>query len=145
MVMSMILILSGGAVATYLNFSKSQTVSNDARSFVSEIERVRTMASSLQYPAGCDSLKGYEIKTTLIDSDLAGLTVTVKCSPADVVFPDIKVLAGSVFSLPFELTFLPGSGYLSAGTDYSIIIQNKNDDSLTNSMTIGAYGRVSNN
>ena len=61
MVMSMILILSGGAVATYLNFSKSQTVSNDARNFGSEIERVRTMAASLQYPAGCDSLKGYEI------------------------------------------------------------------------------------
>ena len=80
-----------------------------------------------------------------MDSDLSGLTVTVKCSPVDVVLPEIKVLSGSVFSLPFELTFLPGSGYLSTGVDYSIIIQNKNDGNLTGSITIGAYGGVNNN
>lgn len=142
MVMSIILILSGGALAAYLSFNKSQVVGNDARNFASEIARVRSLSANLDYPAGCDSLKGYEVKSSLIDGELSGVTVTAKCSPAEVIFPVTQALFGSVFSAPFELVFLPGSGYLSTGDDLMITIQNKDDQSITKTVLIGLYGRI---
>jgi len=142
MVTTIVLILSGGSIAAYLNFNKTESIKNDARNLISEIYRVRTLASTLQYPTGCDSLKGYKIKSDVL---LSGVMVTADCDPTDVIFPTVKLLLGSVFTQAFEMTFLPGSGYLTNGSDQQIVIKNSNEATVTKTITVGAYGNITSN
>ena len=142
MVTTIVLILSGGSITAYLNFNKTESVKNDARNLISEIYRVRTLASSLQYPTGCSSLKGYNVTS---DALLSGVTVTADCDPDDVIFPAIKLLTGSTFTQAFDITFLPGSGYLTNGSDQQIVIKNSNDATVTKTITVGVYGNISSN
>lgn len=142
LVMAVILILTGGAVGAYLNFNKSQTMMNDARNLATEIYRVRTLASTLQYPTGCTSLKGYTIQSSLIAGDLSGVIVTATCEPSDVASLPVKLLIGSVFEAPFQLSFLPGSGYLGSATEQAITIQSTDDLSVSKIITVGIYGTV---
>lgn len=144
LVMVVIIILTGGSVSAYLNFNKSQTMTNDARNLASEIYRVRTLSSSLQYPTGCTSLKSYSMKSSLIGGELSGATITAKCEPTDQTGSPIKILTGSVFVAPFELIFLPGTGYLE-GAEQAITIQNINDLSSSKVITVGSYGTVTDN
>lgn len=137
-----ILILSGGSLTAYLNFNKSQSVMNDARTLSTEIYRVRTLASSLQYPPGCDSLKGYNLKS---DDDLTGVVLTADCDPEDVIYPAVRLLHGSVLTVGFNITFLPGSGYLESSSDQQITLQNTNDSMITKTIIVGALGSVTGN
>lgn len=139
LVMAISLILVGGSLTAYLNFNQTQTVNNDARSLMTEINRVRTMASSLQYPEGCDSLENYNIVN---DADLTGVIVTADCSPIDITSPVVKVLSGSVFKNLVNLTFTPGSGYLENGIDQQITINNIDDSNVSKMITVGVYGTV---
>jgi len=141
-VTAMILILAGGSVAAYLNFNKNQSMDSDARSLISEIYRVRNLASSMQYPAGCTSLKGYNIKS---DVGLTGLLLSVSCDPDNVIFPVVEVLSVSVFTNAIDLSFLPGSGYLANGVDQQITIKNSNDTAVTKIITVGQYGNIMSN
>lgn len=140
LVMAITLILSGGAVAAYLNFNQNQTVNNDTRNLIAEIYRVRTLAASLQYPAGCTSLRGYNIRN---DENLTGVVVTADCDPVDVTSAPVKILTGSVFKNPVDLTFIPGSGYLEGGTDQQITITNIEDADVSKMITVNVYGTVS--
>lgn len=144
LVMVVIVILTGGSVSAYLNFNKSQTMANDARYFAAEIYRVRTLASSLQYPTGCTSLKSYSLQSSLISGELSGVTITARCDPANQAGSPIKILTGSIFVAPFELIFLPSTGYLE-GAEQAISIQNINDSSSSKVITVGSYGTVTEN
>jgi len=141
-VTAIVLILAGGSVAAYLNFNKNQSMDSDARSLVSEIYRVRNLASSMQYPTGCTSLKGYNIKS---DISLTGLLLTVNCVPSNVMFPVVKILSVSVFTNAIDVSFLPGSGYLINGADQQITIKNSNDVTVTKIITVGQYGNIISN
>lgn len=145
LVILIIVILSGGAFTAYLTFNKSQSTGNDARNFAAEIYRVRTLAASLQYPTGCSSLKGYNLQSNNINGELIGITLTVDCDPVDVTNSPTQILTSSVFGQAFDITFLPGSGYLSNGTDTVVTITNKVDQTIFKTVTIGAYGVVTNN
>lgn len=144
-VMTISVVLLGGSIAAYLNFNKTQTTSNDARALTAELYRVRTLASSLQYPTGCVSLKGYNVSSSLVGNDLSGVTVVADCEPVDVPSEQIQILSNSVFNTPFNLTFLPGSGYLNDGLEKEITITNINDPLLVKVIRVGVYGQVSNN
>lgn len=145
LVLTMIVVLFGGSITAYLTFNKNQTTKNDARNFVAEIYRVRTLASSLQYPTGCSSLKGYNLQSTLVNGDLAGVTLTADCDPSDVASAVLPVLTNSYFSGAVNLTFLPGSGYLGGGANTDVTIVNKSDPTITKVVTVGAYGVVTSN
>lgn len=145
MVMVIIILVSGGSLTAYLNFNKTQSTINDARKLVAEIYRVRTLAATLQYPSDCTSLTGYNLKSSLVNSDLSGMSVSVLCSPANVEIPDTQILTNSVFVSPLNLIFKPGTGYLSTGSDIVITIANKSDPTVTKAVTIGAYGVVNGN
>ncbi len=144
-VVLIILVLSGGSITSYLNFNKTETVKNDARSLTTEINRVKTLASSLQYPEGCTTLEGYNLKSDLVDGALTGVTVTVLCDPDNIANPTVKLLGSTIFSAPFDITFLPGNGYLSSGEDTLITIANASDGAATKTLTIGAYGTIKSN
>ena len=103
---------------------------------------MRNLASSMQYPAGCTSLKGYNIKS---DVGLTGLLLTVNCVPSNVMFPVVKILSVSVFTNAIDVSFLPGSGYLINGADQQITIKNSNDVTVTKIITVGQYGNIISN
>lgn len=145
LVILIIVILSGGSITAYLSFNKSQSTGNDARNFAAEIYRVRTLAASLQYPTGCSSLKGYNLQSSNMSGELTGLTLTVDCDPADVTNVPTEILKSSVFAAAFNLTFLPGSGYLSSGADTVVTITNKSDPAVSKTVNVGAYGVVTGN
>ncbi|KKT85265.1 MAG: hypothetical protein UW84_C0038G0015 [Candidatus Collierbacteria bacterium GW2011_GWA2_44_99] len=71
--------------------------------------------------------------------------MTADCDPDDVIFPAIKLLTGSTFTQAFDITFLPGSGYLTNGADQQIVIKNSNDATVTKTITVGAYGNITSN
>ncbi len=137
-----ILVLSGGAMAAFLKFNRTQTIVNDARQLVAEINRVRSLAVGLQYPNGCVTLKGYNIKSVLINGSLAGVTVTALCSPGDIVSPPSLLLNSSEFNSAFDITFAPESGYLTTGADAEIIIRDNIDATVTKKVTVGVYGTI---
>lgn len=141
-VVTLILILAGGSVGAYLSFNKTQSINNDVRTFITEVNRVRTLASSLQYPTGCVSLKGYNLKSTLVSDNLSGVSVTADCDPEDIVTPPLKILSNSVFTADFDITFAAGSGYITSGTDQLVQIRSLSDPSLIKEVSIGVYGTI---
>jgi len=143
-VMVIILVLSGGAISAYLNFNKIQAINNDVRNLGTELHRVSVLAASLQYPVGCESLSRYSVTSTPIGSELTGIIVSADCDPVDVVNPAVRVLSSSIFTEPFIVNFLPGSGYLQGGADQTITIRYSSDETLTKELTIGAYGTITN-
>jgi Tfp pilus assembly protein FimT len=135
-----ILVLSGMSISAYLKFNKSQTVETDARELISQLNRARSLASNLVYPSGCNSLLGYNAKSVDVNGVHNGLVITALCSPQNISSPTAKVLLNTYFSQPIDITFIPGSGYLSTGTDLDIIIKDKVDVSTTKKITVGTYG-----
>lgn len=136
LVMTIIVVLFGGSITAYLTFNKNQVTKNDARNFVAEIYRVRTLASSMQYPTGCTSLKGVNV---LGSAGGTGITVITQCGSGNYSGAVIKVLTSSTFTSAIDITFLPGSGYLGSGANTEVTIVNESDPTITKVVSIGAY------
>jgi prepilin-type N-terminal cleavage/methylation domain-containing protein len=136
----LIVLLSGGALAAYLSFNKSQTMQNDARQVLSELNKARTMATSQQYPAGCTSLQGVKVAGIVNETDI---TVTTLCGSGNYFGEPIKVLISSTFSSAVNITFLPGSGYVSDGADKQIVIHDDVSPTVTKTISVEANGLVS--
>lgn len=146
---TILVVLSGVSISAYLNFNKLQSVDTDVRDFVSEVNRVRSLASSQTYPPGCVSLKGYNLRSIDVDGVLSGVVVTAMCDPVDIVQPTENVLKSSYFassistdSLPFDITFTPGNGYTSTGSDVIINLRYINDPTTQKSITVSAYSQA---
>lgn len=137
-----ILVLSGTSISAYLTFSKNQTLDTDSKSLVSEINRVRSMSGSLIYPAGCTTLRGYNITSSMVNGVLSGVAVTAKCLPNDIAISTSELLKSSYFSSPIDLTFLAGSGYLSTGDDITVDIKSRNDPTSVKTIYVSTYGSV---
>ncbi len=136
---AIILVLLGGSLTAFLKFNKLQAIEADARQLVSEVNRVRSLAANLQYPAGCTSLTGFNVKS---DIDLSGVIVTTMCNSGNVVVTTPDLLKASVYSAAFDITFSPGSGYLVGGTDQEIQIEDIVDSSTIKKVTVGTYGTI---
>lgn len=137
--MVIVVLLLGGSLAAYLSFNRSQSMQNDARQVLSELNRARTMAASQQYPAGCISLNGVNVAGVAGGTDIK---VTTQCEPQDSE-KVTQVLTSSTFTASFDITFLPGSGYISDGADEGIIIQSGGSPPATKTIVVGTYGLTS--
>jgi prepilin-type N-terminal cleavage/methylation domain-containing protein len=135
-----VVLLSGGALAAYLNFNKSQTMQNDARRVLSELNRIRTMATSQQYPVGCTSLKGVKVEGVAEGTEL---TVTTQCGSGNYAGGVIEVLTSSNFSSAVDITYLPGSGYISDGAGKEIVIHDDVSPTVTKTISVEANGLAS--
>jgi len=136
----LVVLLSGGALAAYLNFNKSQTMQNDARQVLSELNKARTMATSQQYPAGCTSLQGVKVAGDANETDI---TVTTLCGSGNPPGNEIKVLTNSTFMTAVDITFLPGSGYVSDGAGKEIVIRDDVSPTVTKTVSVEANGLAS--
>ncbi len=139
-VMLVIAIVTGGALTSYFKFNESQVIANDARQLVGEISRVRALAASLQYPSGCTGFKGVNIKS---DVAKTGVTVTSQCTSGNYSEVKTGLLKSSTFTQAFDITFLPGSGYSSTGSDVSIVISDYKAVPNTKTVSVANYGLIS--
>lgn len=141
-VVLVISVLAGGSIAAFLNFNRREQLASDVRNLLTEVNKARSLAATQQYPSGCTTLEGINLRSTLIDGSLTGVILTTQCFPANVVNPEVKILQNTVFAIPFDVTFLPGSGYLD-GDDVDIVVQLPEDSSVTKILHIGSYGSAS--
>lgn len=134
-----ILVLTGGALTSYFKFNEKQALTNDARALVGEISRARTLASSMKYPTGCTGFNGVNFRNDALNT---GVTVTTQCTSGN--FSEVKspLLTSTSFSSAFNITFLPGSGYLSTGVDQTIILTDQKSPPNTMTITVGSYGLI---
>mgnify|MGYP001584132449 CR=1 FL=1 len=141
-VMAMISLMAGGSIAAYLRFNTNQELDNDARQLMTEFSKARSSAATLQYPSGCSGLTGVRVRSIVIGDILNGMETTTLCDSGNVVGQSIQILKSSVFTLPFDITFLPGSGYLSTGTDQSVTIKDIKNPTVTKIITVGTYSDI---
>ncbi|KKT40607.1 hypothetical protein A3K29_04310 [Candidatus Collierbacteria bacterium RIFOXYB2_FULL_46_14] len=141
-VMAMIVLMAGGSIAAYLRFNTNQQIVNDARQLIAELSKARSSAATLQYPLGCTGLTGINVRSTVIDSNLVGLESTTLCGSGNVIGSPIQILKTSLFDVVFDITFLPGSGYLSTGADQTIVIKDINNPTVTKMVTVGTYSDI---
>lgn len=62
-VVGIIIVLSGLALAGYYRFTQKQEADSEARNFVTIMRKVQSMAKNLVYPTGCNNLTGYRVFT----------------------------------------------------------------------------------
>lgn len=139
-VILIILILSGGSVAAFLNFNKTESIQNDARNLEVELSRSRTAAVSLQYPSGCETLRGVNIASVQIAGKLNGFKVTTLCDPINYEGAETKILGSSVFQSAFDITFMPSTGYTQSGTSTQIVVVLESDTSVTKTVNVSPVG-----
>lgn len=102
-VMTIIIILSGTALTTFLNYQAKRQVQDDASSVAERLRTAQIKATAVEIPAGCTSVTNY-----IVTFDVASLAVAATCpGVGSVAVPELALtLAGSVFqSLPFVITF----------------------------------------
>jgi len=135
---TVLMIMSGLSLSAYLKFNNGQNIQNDSRQLIAEINRVRTLSSTLQYPTGCSGLTGYRIRNT----SSTKIQVTAECA-VPIVYDEVTILKTSEFTQNFDVTFLPGSGYLEdTSSDVAVPIRDNSDNTLVKTITIGVYGTV---
>jgi len=139
-VMTVVVFIFGGSIAAFLKFNSTQSLLNDARQVSSELNRARTMAASQQYPTGCISLKGVSVTS---DVNMTGMTVTTRCGSGNFPGEVNKILTSSIFISSVDITFLPGSGYVSDGADKEIKIQDGSSPPAIKTVVVGTYGLIS--
>ncbi|MFZ2202419.1 MAG: prepilin-type N-terminal cleavage/methylation domain-containing protein, partial [Microgenomates group bacterium] len=102
-VMTIIIILSGTALATFLNYQQKRQVQDDASSVAERLRTVQIKATAVEIPAGCTSVTNY-----VVTFDATSLAVAATCpGVGPVAIPELALTLGaSVFqSSPFTITF----------------------------------------
>ena len=102
-VMTIIIILSGTALATFLNYQQKRQVQDDASAVAGRLRTVQIKATAVEIPAGCDGVTNY-----VVTFAAANLTVAATCPGVGSVAVSglTLMLTNSVFqSSPFTITF----------------------------------------
>lgn len=134
---TIMLVLFGGSLSSYFTFSNSQAMDTDARLLTTELNRIKSLAANMSYPSGCSTLTGYRVQGLI---NTANLTVTALCGSGNVSSSVTGLLKSSVFNAAFNITFLPGTGYLSSGAETTFVIRNSSSATDTRTISISLYG-----
>ena len=142
-VVTIIVALSGVSISAYLSYNNNQTIKNDTRQLIAEILKAKNMAAGLQYPSECTSLQEVAIESIAVGGNLVGTKTTTSCTNQEYPEPVVNTLGSTTFNNIFTISFLPGSGYVSGGQPVNIVITSVRDNTITKTITVGAYGQIS--
>ena len=113
-VITIIILMSGTAIAGYFRFSQRQAALNDGRNFSTMLRRVQALAKNLVYPAGCSGLTSYNLKSddSGFDCEICQyVSVYAVCSGVPIkVIESERVLSKAFFTSPVDVYFAAGSG-----------------------------------
>lgn len=120
---TIIVLVTGTALAAYTVFSENRQLDVDTRSFLSTLNRLRSKSVFLEYPADCTGLVSFNIESELGASGLLDTVYTfATCSEGIRGEERVKVFTGAVFAADFAISFLPSTGAIASFTDESITI-----------------------
>lgn len=120
---TIIVLVTGTAIASYVAFNEARQLDVDTRSFLSSLNRLRSRAIFLEFPDECTGLVGFSIESAMGESGLLDSVYTyANCSEGVRGEETIKILESSVFSAPVSISFLPSSGAISTGEDEVVSI-----------------------
>jgi prepilin-type N-terminal cleavage/methylation domain-containing protein len=126
-VVAIIVLLSGMALAGYFNFTRKEAALNDARNLMSEMRKVQSLAKDLVYPNGCNNLTSYELVTSCSDNSCKTMNIYAICSGLRVpVKTEEAVLVNNNFSKVIDVFFEAGSGNISPEGYYETSYPNSN-------------------
>ena len=102
-VVTIIIILSGAALASFLNYQQRRQAQEDAANVADRLRTVQIKAVAVEIPAGCNSVTNYSV--TFAATSLA-VAATCPGAGSVAVAGLALTLANSVFqSSPFAITF----------------------------------------
>lgn len=101
--MTIVILLSGTALATFLNYQQRRQAQEDAANVADRLRTVQIKATAVEIPAGCSSVTNYTVTF-----EATGLAVAATCpGVGSVAVAGLALtLTNSVFqSSPFTITF----------------------------------------
>lgn len=144
---TIIVILSGSAIAGYYNFSQRQAAMNDARNLATELKKVQSLAKNLVYPGDCGGLKNYKMTPVCTGVDCRSVKIVATCASGGdangeiVVKESEEVLQKASFPASIgTFTFSAGSGVIAPTGSFDLYYLN---DSYKFQVVIYANGNIS--
>lgn len=120
---TIIVLVTGSAIAAYITFNENRQLDVDARTFLSTLNRIRSKSVFLEYPLDCTGLTSFTIESTTGASGLLDSIYTyANCSEGVRGEETIRLFEMAVFSGAFSISFLPSTGAISSYADTPIEI-----------------------
>jgi prepilin-type N-terminal cleavage/methylation domain-containing protein len=148
MAVSVIMILSGGALAAFLNFDQRQKMTNDYSNVVTLLKSAYQKSTSGVYPTGCLGLIDYAV-TIPSPSYATGIRVSARCQNDSYHTDHANILSGSVFVSGVSFAYSASSGVLSpitpsalSGGNVYLDIQSSISAGMTRRITISNFGVI---
>jgi Tfp pilus assembly protein FimT len=121
-VISITMILTGGALVRYSAYAEQQRVVQAGQNFASNLELARSKALTGEKPPGCTTLTGYQV----ISDSTTVYHVSAVCTNATYTISTVTTGRGTTI-VPFPpITFEPLTYGTSLASDTSIVIQGSN-------------------
>ena len=101
--MTIVILLSGTALATFLNYQEKRQAQEDAANVADRLRTVQIKATAVEIPAGCTTVSNYVVTLDGVD-----LTATATCpGVGSVALPELDLtLVNSIFDNgPLTITF----------------------------------------
>lgn len=120
---TIVVLLTGTAISAYVTFNENRQLDIDARSLLTSVNRVRSKAVFLEYPADCTGLTSYRYESVLgVSGLLDSVHIFANCAEGLRGEETVKVLDSSTFASAFGFSFLPSTGAIASGTEVQIEI-----------------------
>ncbi|OGD84009.1 hypothetical protein A2572_00575 [Candidatus Collierbacteria bacterium RIFOXYD1_FULL_40_9] len=120
---TIVVLVTGTAIAAYITFNESRQLDIDTRSVLSLLNKVRSRAIFLEYPADCTGLTSFGFESAVGTSGLSdSVRFFANCAEGVRGEETAKVLEAAVFSTAFSMSFLPSSGAIASYEDQTITI-----------------------
>lgn len=144
---TIVVLLTGTAISAYVTFNENRQLDIDARGLLTSVNRVRSMAVFLEYPADCTGLTSFRYESVLgVSGQLDSVHIYANCSEGLRGEETVKVLDSSTFATAFGISFLPLTGAIASGIDEQIEINSATGSQRAKtviiSQTISTVNRV---
>lgn len=133
---TIIVIITVSGLVSYFVFDSKQKTLNEARDFVSLLDKARSSAMTLEYPATCTGLRSYRVS----DGDSAGyLKVEAVCASGTVLVEEKKIFQATDPDINVDVSFLAQTGFLESGVELVIRLTSRDTGSVSRTVTIDPY------
>lgn len=120
--LTVMMLLLGGGIASYINFNEKQQLIGSAREVQSYLRTAQAKARAGDVPDGCVKLAGYTLRAVINSSSLE---LVANCGNGDGVVKEYQINPSIVFTQTFSITFLSLTGGVSGGQTVSLSSNNR--------------------
>jgi prepilin-type N-terminal cleavage/methylation domain-containing protein len=101
-VTTLVLMLTGGGIAAYINFNEKQKVVTGGQELKTYLRKAQGLARVRAVPAGCDSLTGYRLRVT---SGSSAVNIDAVCKGGDVNYSSYTLPEGTTVQSDLDIIF----------------------------------------